>query len=220
MKLATLCMGQASGPFPLYGNYLIHDPGTLIKNGNSYFIYGDGQGISALTSTDLRNWTAASTVFPANNPPAWTTNNIAGFTGYFWAPDIAYFNGQYNLYYACSQWGTINSAIGLVTSPSLTSPVWTDQGKVIESNYPATTNSDTTAYNCFGWLLVPTHPAFWSCNWIRPPASGSTPVRSPLIWSPTTRPAAAGAAPKKARVYTSAAVTIICSSTSAAAAPA
>ncbi len=147
---------------PFYGNYFLHDPGTMIKNNGSYFIYGDGQGISGITSTDLRNWSAASTVFPPANPPAWTTNAVPGFTGYFWAPDNAYFNGRYNLYYACSQWGTINSAIGLVTTPSLTSPVWTDQGKVIESNYPATTNTDTTAYNCIDpSILVDTNGTVW-----------------------------------------------------------
>ena len=146
---------------PFYGNYYLHDPGTMIKDGSSYFIYGDGQGISGITSTDLRNWTATSAVFPGN-PPAWTTNDISNFTGYFWAPDIAYFNGRYNLYYACSQWGTINSAIGLVTSPSLVSPVWTDQGKVIESNYPATTNTDLTAYNCIDpSVMVDTNGTAW-----------------------------------------------------------
>jgi arabinan endo-1,5-alpha-L-arabinosidase len=147
---------------PFYGNYFLHDPGTMIKNNGSYFIYGDGQGISGITSTDLRNWGAASAVFPPANPPAWTTNAVPGFTGYFWAPDNAYFNGRYNLYYACSQWGTINSAIGLVTTPSLTSPMWTDQGKVIESNYPATTNTDTTAYNCIDpSILVDTNGTVW-----------------------------------------------------------
>ena len=59
-----------------------------------------GKVSAGITSTDLRNWTATSTVFPSATPPAWTTKNIPGFTGYFWAPDIAYFNGQYNLYYA------------------------------------------------------------------------------------------------------------------------
>ncbi len=51
------------------------------------------------------------------------------------------------MYYAVSDWGTINSAIGVATSPSLANPTWTDQGKVVESNYPATANTDTTAYN-------------------------------------------------------------------------
>jgi len=152
---------NGSAQMPFYGNYYLHDPGTMIRDGNAYYIFGDGQGISGITSTDLRNWSATSPAFPGE-PPAWTTNNISGFTGYFWAPDVAYFNGRYNLYYACSQWGTINSAIGLVTSPSLVSPVWTDQGKVIESNYPSTTNTDLTAYNCIDpGILVDSNGTVW-----------------------------------------------------------
>ena len=160
--LGGLAVVRAQLPF--YGYYYLHDPSTLIKNGTNYFIYGDGQGISGLTSTDLRNWSTVSSVFPSTNPPAWTTNAITGFTGYFWAPDIAYFNGRYNLYYACSSWGTINSAIGLVTSPSLTAPVWTDQGKVIQSNPSGqtTTNTDLTAYNCIDpGIMVDTNGSVW-----------------------------------------------------------
>ena len=163
VKMAALCAGQAAGPFPLYGYHYIHDPGTLIQNGSSYFIYGDGQGISGLTTTDLRNWAAVNPVFP-NGPPAWTSNSVPGFTGYFWAPDNAYFNGRYNLYYACSDWGTINSAIGLVTTPSLVSPVWTDQGKVIQSNPDFATNAttDLTAYNCIDpSIMVNTNGSVW-----------------------------------------------------------
>jgi arabinan endo-1,5-alpha-L-arabinosidase len=161
LMMAGVCQGQATGPFPLYGDYSLHDPGTLIKDGANYFIYGDGQGVLGKTTTDLRNWTATSAVF-TGNPPAWTTNDISGFTGYFWAPDIAYFNGKYNLYYSCSQWGTINSAIGLVTSPSLTSPVWTDHGKVVESYYPATANTDTTYYNCIDpSIMVDANGSVW-----------------------------------------------------------
>ncbi len=147
--------------YPVYGDDLAHDPSTMIKQGTNYFVYEDGQGISGQTSSDMRNWTPVSAVFPGN-PPAWTTNNIPGFAGYFWAPDIAYFNGRYNLYYACSSWGTINSAIGLVTTPSLTTPTWTDQGKVIESNYPSTSNTDLTAYNCIDpSIMVDTNGSVW-----------------------------------------------------------
>jgi hypothetical protein len=163
VKLVTVCEGQAVGPFPLYGNYYLHDPGTMIKDGNKYFIYGDGQGISGIASADLRNWGAVNPVFPGA-PPEWTTNAVPGFGGYFWAPDITYFNGRYNLYYACSIFGTINSAIGLVTSPSLTSPVWTDQGKVIQSNPNFATNAttDLTAYNCIDpSIMLDTNGTVW-----------------------------------------------------------
>jgi arabinan endo-1,5-alpha-L-arabinosidase len=147
---------------PFYGDYFLHDPSPVITNGASYFIYGDGQGISGITSTDLRNWTGVSPVF--TTVPAWTTNAVPGFTGYYWAPDVAYFNGRYNMYYAASDWGTINSVIGLVTSPSLISPVWTDQGKVIQSNPSGqtTTNTDITYINCIDpSILQDTNGTIW-----------------------------------------------------------
>ena len=162
MAAAVLGAGQATAQLPVYGASGAHDPSTMIKDGTSYFIYSDGQGIGGQTTTDLRNWIYSSPVF--TNLPAWTTNAVTNFTGYFWAPDIAYFNGRYNLYYACSQWGTINSAIGLVTSPSLVSPVWTDRGKVIQSNAGSqiTTNTDLTAYNCIDpSILVDTNGTVW-----------------------------------------------------------
>jgi hypothetical protein len=141
----------------------LHDPGTVIKDGGFYFDFGDGQGIGVIYSTDLRNWSYTYPVFPGN-PPAWTTNAVPGFTGYFWAPDEAYFNGRYNIYYACSDWGTINSAIGLVTTPSLIAPTWTDQGKIIQSNPDFATNAttDLTAYNCIDpSILVDTNGTVW-----------------------------------------------------------
>jgi len=141
----------------------LHDPGTVIKDGGFYFDFGDGQGIGVIYSTDLRNWNYTHPVFPGN-PPPWTTNAVPGFTGYFWAPDEAYFNGRYNLYYACSDWGTINSAIGLITSPSLIAPTWTDQGKIIQSNPDFATNAttDLTAYNCIDpSIMVDTNGTVW-----------------------------------------------------------
>lgn len=161
--LLALGVSGARAQMPVYGASQSHDPSTMIRDGTKYFVFGDGQGIGGQNSTDLRNWTATSAVFPGG-PPAWTTAAITNFTGYFWAPDIAYFNGRYNLYYACSSWGTINSAIGLVTSPSLTSPVWTDQGKVIQSNPvgQTTTNTDVTSYNCIDpGILVDTNGTVW-----------------------------------------------------------
>ena len=147
---------------PVLGSFGSHDPSTMIKNGASYFVYSDGQGISVLTTTDLRNWNSGAVIFPGG-PPAWTSNAVPTFTGYFWAPDIAWFNGRYNLYYSCSLFGTRNSAIGVVTSTNLTSPSWTDQGKVVQSdanfNNP---NTDTTAFNCIDpSILVDTNGSVW-----------------------------------------------------------
>ncbi|MGH9159107.1 MAG: arabinan endo-1,5-alpha-L-arabinosidase, partial [Vicinamibacteraceae bacterium] len=54
-----------------------------------------------------------------------------------WAPDIAFFNGKYHLYYSVSSFGSRNSAVGLLTTPTLnaTDPdyAWNDKGVVLRS---------------------------------------------------------------------------------------
>ncbi len=139
---------------PAFGYPFTHDPSTMIFDGSRYYIFADGQGISQIDSTDMRNWNYAAPVFPGN-PPSWTTNLVPSFTGYFWAPDIVYLNHQYYLYYVCSDWGTIDSGIGLVTTPSLISPAWTDQGEVV-----GYTNG--IAINCIDpSILLDTNGSMW-----------------------------------------------------------
>lgn len=138
---------SASVHAQLTGVLAAHDPSTLLKSGSTYYYFATGDGIAARTSTNKVAWSGASSIF--NSPPAWTTQAVPSFTGQFWAPDVAFFNGKYHLYYSVSSWGTIDSAIGLVTTPSLSNPVWTDQGKVVQSDAvgQAGPNTDTTAFN-------------------------------------------------------------------------
>ncbi len=139
---------------PVLGDYYAHDPSRMIKEGNRYYIFRTSQGIMGKYSTDLRNWTYSGQVFPAN-PPAWTTNAVPGFTGDFWAPDLIYQNGKYYLYYVASQFGTITSGIGLVTSPSLQTPMWSDQGPVIQYQ-------PGISYNCIDpSILQDTNGMLW-----------------------------------------------------------
>ncbi len=130
----------ARAQLPVLGDTYAHDPSRLTKVGNTYYLFYTSQGIVEKTSTDLRNWTDVSQVFPGS-PPAWTTSAVPGFTGDFWAPDIIYLNGVYFLYYAVSTFGSQISAIGLVTTTNLATGPWTDQGAVIQS-------TNGSAYNC------------------------------------------------------------------------
>jgi arabinan endo-1,5-alpha-L-arabinosidase len=86
------------------------------------------------TSPDLVEWKVRGRVFEAI--PPWAQQAIPGVSG-LWAPDIAYFNERYHLYYACSTFGSNRSAIGLVTNATLDpqSPQfeWQDQGMVVMS---------------------------------------------------------------------------------------
>jgi len=155
----------AQAQMPIYGDYFAHDPGTMIKEGGRYYIFYTGFAIPYKWSTDLRNWTwtASQRVFPSG-PPPWVTNAVPGFDQNYWAPDVAFFNGKYHVYYSVSSWGTIDSAIGLATSPSLASPTWTDQGKVVQSDAICCTQpeTDTTSFNCIDpGILQDTNGTIW-----------------------------------------------------------
>lgn len=140
---------------------LVHDP-VMAKDGNSYYLFCTGFGISVWSSNDLQHWKKEAPVFAS--APQWAVDTIPGFRGHIWAPDISYHNGLYYLYYSVSAFGKNTSAIGVATNPTLdpASPAyqWTDHGRVIQS-YPGKTNwnaidpniiSDEkgTAYMVFG----------------------------------------------------------------------
>lgn len=147
--LFFLCGGLISAHQQLSGRYGIHDPSSIIKDGNTYYTFGTGEGVYCLSSNDMDWWTQSSSVF--SSAPAWTLEAVPGGSpNFFWAPAVAYFNGRYHVYYSYSEWGTIDSVIGLATSPSLNNPVWTDRGKVVQSDsaWMATENTDYTDLNC------------------------------------------------------------------------
>ena len=142
----------------LRGNVGIHDPSTIIKCKDKYYIFGTGQGIITKSSSDKIFWSTGPRVFAA--APTWTTNLVPLFDGTIWAPDVIYLNGRYCLYYAVSSWGSQISAIGLATNPTLdpndTAYRWTDQGPVITSGsgYPYNTIDPSLTLDASGnpWM--------------------------------------------------------------------
>ena len=114
----------------------VHDP-VMIKEGNTYYLFCTGFGISVFSSTDLQNWKKEKPVFAS--APQWAVDAVPGYRGHTWAPDIAYFHGKYYLYYSVSTFGKNGSCIGVAVNKTLnpSSPdfKWEDLGKVIQS-YP------------------------------------------------------------------------------------
>lgn len=136
--LAIASMASASSPVkptevPI-SKVMSHDP-VLAKQGDTYYLFATGQGISVMSSKDLKTWKFEKPVFA--EAPGWAVETIKGYQGHTWAPDIIFHNGLYHLFYSCSAFAKNTSAIGHATNPTLdpTDPKfkWTDHGKVIQS---------------------------------------------------------------------------------------
>ncbi|WP_437923678.1 arabinan endo-1,5-alpha-L-arabinosidase [Sorangium sp. So ce291] len=110
------------------GNLGTHDPAIIAQEG-TFYIQQTGPRLPGKRSTDLLNWSGASSAFGAANP-AWVARQVPGATD-LWAPDLSYFGGKYHLYYSASTFGSQSSCIGHATRASMTSGSWADQGSVI-----------------------------------------------------------------------------------------
>ena len=149
----------------LGGQLGIHDPSSVVEHDGRYYVFYTGTRVRSKYSDDLTNWTEGPRVFAS--PPAWTSQSVPGNTGNFWAPDIAYFNNRYHLYYSVSTFGSQDSAIGLATNPTLNPSdpdfQWTDRGPVIESNVGSPYNTiDPSIIQTSTGEIWMTFGSFWN----------------------------------------------------------
>jgi len=112
----------------------VHDP-VVGQDGDTYYLFSTGPGITFYSSTDLVHWRLEGRVFPGN--PSWALDVAPTFNGHIWAPDVIHHNGVFYLYYSVSAFGKNTSAIGVTTNKTLDprSPDyrWQDQGIVVRS---------------------------------------------------------------------------------------
>jgi arabinan endo-1,5-alpha-L-arabinosidase len=143
----------------------VHDPSTIVKHEDSYWVFCTGHGVASFHSRDLITWNSGPRVF--DQPPVWVAEVVPGNRGHFWAPDIIHHRGRYLLYYSVSTFGKNTSAIALASTPTLdpqsSDYAWTDHGVVVrsrpEDDYNAIDPSvvhgpDDTLWMAFG--------SFWS----------------------------------------------------------
>jgi arabinan endo-1,5-alpha-L-arabinosidase len=122
---------QSAAHWALTGNVYSHDP-CIIKEGNTWWAFQTGTGISIKYSGDGKNWIQGVQRFGSElswwrtYAPNMGSNNV-------WAPDCFYYNGRYWLYYSVSEFGKNNSAIGLTSCSSIVKGDWRDDGMVISS---------------------------------------------------------------------------------------
>jgi Beta-xylosidase len=118
----------------LTGSIQIHDPSSIIKCGNTYYVYQTGGG--SKSSPDRKNWTDGASIISGANAignQAWWV--IHG--GEIWAPEVAFLDGVYYCFYSVSVWMGFNSAVGVATNTTLdqssSNYKWVDKGIVMDS---------------------------------------------------------------------------------------
>ena len=108
---------------------MVHDP-VMACEDSVYHLYCTGIGIQHMTSKDRKTWTIdpkpVMTVMPQ-----WTHDSVPGFKSHVWAPDVIRWHGRWWMAYSCSTFGKNGSAIGLLSTSSLSAPVWNDEGCIV-----------------------------------------------------------------------------------------
>jgi len=112
----------------------VHDP-VMAKEGNKYYVFSTGPGITFYSSTNMKDWKPEGRVFEGQ--PTWARSVAPSFDGHIWAPDVHHHNGKYYLYYSVSGFGKLASGIGVTVNKTLDpkSPEykWVDQGLLLQS---------------------------------------------------------------------------------------
>ncbi|MDF7810603.1 family 43 glycosylhydrolase [Hymenobacter sp. YC55] len=146
LLLLLLLLASVGAPaYAIRGSVDAHDPSSIIKDGNKYWVFSTGPGIPSKYSTDLLNWTSSSRpVFTTATQPAWINSKVPGFANEYWAPECIFMNGKFYLYYSCSTFGSQVSGIGVATNVTLdpASPNynWVDEGEVVSSTATGSSN--------------------------------------------------------------------------------
>jgi arabinan endo-1,5-alpha-L-arabinosidase len=122
------------------GDTVVHDP-AIARTTTGWYVLSTGiedpsgaqpGGALLRSSPDGQHWQLRDTL-PV---PPWVKDAVPGVRN-IWAPDVSWHDGLWYVYYAASTFGSNNSVIGLLTSPTLDPSDsryhWTDRGLVTRS---------------------------------------------------------------------------------------
>ena len=164
--------GQDRNPIPpqLQGKAVIPfdtpDPTAIeAADGSGVYVFTTGPGINITRSKDLVHWERVGKLFD-ERVPEWAVKMIPGSKG-IWAPDVAFLNGKYYVYYSVSTFGGQRSVIGVATNVTLNPDdpkyKWVDEGLVLESH------PDHTDYNAIDSALFVNDDGkaylYWGSYW-------------------------------------------------------
>lgn len=134
---------------PSFTNIAVHDPSVIATN-NQYYVFGSH--LSAASSPDFMHWSRIADGVSASNP---LFNDVTSElsealtwaqTSTLWAPDVAYINGQYLMYYNACEGSSPRSAMGIATASSIEGP-YVNQGLLLKSGMWGEASEDGTIYD-------------------------------------------------------------------------
>ncbi|KAH8163725.1 hypothetical protein CIB48_g4511 [Xylaria polymorpha] len=100
-----------------------HDPAIIRRSDGTYFRFSTNGKIAVHTAPAITGpWTYKGAAISSGSSIDLPGNQD------LWAPDVSLVGNTYYLYYAVSQFGSQNSAIGVATSTTLDVGSWTDHG--------------------------------------------------------------------------------------------
>ncbi|HYP17921.1 MAG TPA: family 43 glycosylhydrolase, partial [Opitutus sp.] len=137
-SLLTLGLGLCAAASPvsaahwtLSGALGSHDP-SIIREGSMWWIFETGPGLPIKYSNNGTAWSQGVRMF--NSEKSWWRTYAPRMRSLeVWAPDIQRFGSRTWCYYSVSEFGTNNSAIGLMSCTSIAAGDWRDDGLVISS---------------------------------------------------------------------------------------
>ena len=106
----------------------VHDP-AMARDGDTYYLFSSGPGITFYSSKDMKTWTLEGRVFP--DEPSWARRVAPLFNTHIWAPDIVKHDGKFYLYYSvssCSPGAAEASASPWVRAGVSLTPMWASSG--------------------------------------------------------------------------------------------
>ena len=92
MLLGLAWDGFAQQP-QVTGNPFVHDP-VMAKQGDTFYLFATGEGVSVMSSKDLKTWKFEKPVFA--EAPQWAVEAVKGYKGHTWA-----FWQEYFCYRSC-----------------------------------------------------------------------------------------------------------------------